>query len=409
MKKFLCILLTIALAALLAAPASAAGETLLVPTVTTRSVPFRDARGLWCKDAVSICWRTGLLSGRTATKFDARSSLTYGQMMVIAARLYTRLTGGKSVAAPAAGEPWYLPSFRLLTTLAAQQKQPLLLPDSSGVSAAAAAVCTRQNFAGLLLLVLKSARISLPVLNSFTVSPPDLESTQAEFTLYQAGILSGTDSTGAFRGSAGMTRGQMAAILCRVVAPARRLTFSITGVDQCRDILGVSPDAVLLTVDGKALTAEQCSNALCSALRAQSAQTTGDLTAVIPAATASLKTDLAVETLAAKEQISLTEQEQAGLVSALPGYRGLTVSGRRWVETHALLWNKLLSLYESRYGGLEPGLPFDDTPTAGHQKLDETLAQLTGAMTVQESPALAAISLSAAQARLLKSADNIGR
>lgn len=424
MKKIGCALLAFLLAVSLSVPAFADSGSILIPVVTSNALPFQDAKNTWCEGAVQTCYQTGLLAGKTATRFDAKSPLTYAQIIVIAARLYTGLTGGAPAADPAEGQAWYEPSYDLLAGLVEnpEQTDDYNSGDIRLVSrwflerpGAADQSCMRLDFADLMLFVLESAKITLPVLNELTASTPDIESGSDYFSLYESGILNGIDEYGTFDYGDFLTRGQAAAILARVVDPAQRLHFSLKAFDQCRDILGMEPSTVLVTVDGRNLTAEQCSDAFCRALRKQhnrlicDGPSANDLTAVVPDVLTEIKTDLAREALANQEGVTVTDADLAAFGSDLPGYEGLTAAGQHWEEFHILLACKLLSIYEDRYGNESLGSsPMSAGDTAGSEALDSELEKLASAMTVEQSSALKSLDLAAAQTRLAAGPYNIG-
>ena len=425
MKKIICALLSFLLAASLSIPAFADSGNILIPAITSSALPFQDTKNLWCEDAVQTCYQTGLLTGKNATQFDAKSYLTYAQIIVIAARLYTGLTGSTTPAAPAEGQAWYQPSYDLLAGLVKDPEQTddyhsgdnrlidRWFLEQPGV---ADQTCMRRDFADLLLFVLEGAKVELPVLNQFSVSAPDMESGSVYSSLYESGIMSGTDEYGTFDDGDFLTRGQAAAMLARVVDPAQRLTFNIKEFNQCRNILMIEPDSVLITVDDRELTAEQGSNALCRALLWQynrlicDGPDANDLAAVVPDAISELKTDLALEALAAQEGVSVTNTELTEAYGdPLPGDKGLTTAGRHWEEFHSLLESKLLNVFEDRYGsellGFSPEAAGD---TPGAEELDSALEKLASAMTVEQSSALKSLNLSAAQTRLAAGPSNIG-
>jgi len=425
MKKVGCAILSFLLAVSLSIPAFADSDSMLVPIVTSNALPFQDTKNTWCEDAVQTCYQTGLLAGKTATRFDAKSHLTYAQIIVIAARLYTGLTGGAPIADPAEGQAWYQPSYNLLAGLV---KHPEQVNDyNSGdirlVSrwfmeepGTANQSCMRFNFIDLLLFVLENAKVSLPVLNQLTASTPDIGSGSDCFSLYESGILNGSDEYGTLHSGRFLTREQAAAILARVVDPAQRLHFSLKTFNQCRDILGMEPSTVLVTVDGRDITAEQCSDDICRALRKQynrlmcDGPSANDLTAVVPDVLTAIKTDLALEALADQEGVTATEAELAKACgSDLPGYKGMTAAGWHWEKLHGLLGDGLRSIYEDRYGNENLGSsPMSVGDTPGSEVLDSALEELASTMTVEQSSALKSLDLAAAQARLAAGPDNIG-
>ena len=49
---------------------------------------FPDIKDSWCEAAVDTVYRTGLMQGKTAERFDAVSPLTNAQITVVTARLH---------------------------------------------------------------------------------------------------------------------------------------------------------------------------------------------------------------------------------------------------------------------------------------------------------------------------------
>ncbi|MEI3347560.1 MAG: S-layer homology domain-containing protein [Dysosmobacter sp.] len=117
-SRLLSLLMTLALTLSLAAPAVAYHPGSLIPQTRTYSTPFADTRGTWCDAAVQTCYETGLMDGKSATAFDPQGSLTYGQIVVIVARLHELMNGGDGkFDPPAEGEAWYQPASDYLLSL----------------------------------------------------------------------------------------------------------------------------------------------------------------------------------------------------------------------------------------------------------------------------------------------------
>ena len=168
----LCMALTLlpasALAApLLIAPNPNAAPQWLVPQVK-EGTEFPDVTGTWCESYVDTVYRSGLMAGKTATKFDATSPLTHAQITVICARLYELLTGGDGVIEALPDTPWYQPSYDLLV------EAGVLYTNYQGphwYARNANEPCERKFFVGLLGCVLEQAEVSLPEINEITRIP----------------------------------------------------------------------------------------------------------------------------------------------------------------------------------------------------------------------------------------------
>lgn len=70
-------------------------------------------------------------------------------------------------------------------------------------------------------------------------------------------ILARKDAYGTLDGDAWLTRGAAAAMLSRVIDPAQRLTIDLMPLELCRGLLEIDPAAVLMTVVGRQITADQ--------------------------------------------------------------------------------------------------------------------------------------------------------
>ena len=73
---------------------------------------------------------------------------------------------------------------------------------------------------------------------------------------YNAGILTGSDDYGTFRGLSPLNRGQAAAMLARIVSPAQRVKSSLKTFVASQVFLGLAPETPMVTVDGYTVTAE---------------------------------------------------------------------------------------------------------------------------------------------------------
>ncbi len=263
MEKSRLAALFLALALLLCIlPVSAVENGWLVPK--QRSYPgFTDVKGTWCESYVETVCEAGLMTGKTAERFDAVSSLTYAQITVITARLHALLNGGNGeLPAPAEGEAWYQPAADYLKTHCDNDTLLYLVKALERGSNRPNAACGRGSFVWMLAGVLPESTL-IPI-NHVSIVPDDTDADVLKF--YQAGILGGSDAYGTFDAAASLTRGAAAAMLARVVDPNQRLTFTLKSFDLCRDVLGVAPDTALLTVDGQEVTAELFAYQLCTSL-----------------------------------------------------------------------------------------------------------------------------------------------
>ncbi len=257
------LLAALALTAALTPPVPAGAAELLLPVRQEYSGQFRDLTGSWCEDAVSVCYETGLLTGRTPDRFDASGTLTCAQITAISARLLALLNGEDGIfPAPAAGEAWYQPYAAYLAANCQDGTVQSFLSHLGGADPQSGRPCVRRSFAALLSGVLPED--ALAAVKDISVVSDSADADVVRF--YRAGILSGTDAYGTFRGEDPLTRGAAAAMLARIVDPQQRLRFTPQPFDLCRDGLGVEPDAALLTVNGEEVPAELFAQRLCQSL-----------------------------------------------------------------------------------------------------------------------------------------------
>lgn len=226
---------------------------------------FPDVKDSWCETAVDTVCRTGLMQGKTAERFDATSPLTYAQITVITARLHHLLNGGDGVL-PAAeeGQAWYQPAVDYLKAQSNDETLLYLLKQLERDDEYPNTPCIRRSFVQMLSAVLPEN--ALTPINDISVIP-DLAINKADILpFYRAGILNGSDAYGTFGQETTLSRGAAAAIMARLVDPQQRLSFTLKSFDLCREVLGVEPDTVLLTVNGNEIPAALFAEQLCTSL-----------------------------------------------------------------------------------------------------------------------------------------------
>lgn len=228
------------------------------------TVDFPDVTGSWCEAAVDTVCRTGLMQGKTSERFDATSPLTNAQITVVTARLHHLLNGGDGVLpATEEGQAWYQPAADYLKAQS-EDEDLLYVLNRLERDEYPNTPCIRRVFVQMLSAVLPEN--ALTPINDVTVIP-DLALNEADILpYYQAGILNGSDAYGTFGGETTLSRGAAAAIIARLVDPQQRLTFTLKSFDLCRDVLGVEPDTVLLTVNGEDIPAALFAEQLCTSL-----------------------------------------------------------------------------------------------------------------------------------------------
>jgi len=317
-KRLLPLLLTLCMALTLLPTPAAAAPLLIAPNPNTTpqwlvpqvkdSTEFPDVTGTWCESYVDTVYRSGLMTGKTATKFDATSSLTHAQITVITARLHDLLNGGDGVL-PAAeeGQFWYQSAAEHLRANCEDESLLYVLKQLDRGGDYPTAACSRGTFVKMLSAVLPE----LEAINEVD-SIPDIDYNEEDYLpFYRAGILNGSDAYGTFNGDSPLTRGAAAAMLARIVDPAQRLTFTLKTFDLCRDVLGVEPGTALLTIEGTPIPAELFAYQLCVSLQQWEGYGKG---ALEDAVKFWCHYQGAFRVLAAEKGITLSEEEQAKLL-----------------------------------------------------------------------------------------------
>ena len=361
-------------------PASAEeGDGWLVPKV--REAPaFTDMAGVWCADAVDTVCQAGLMQGRSDGSFGPSGQLTGAHIATICARLHDLLTGGDgALPEPAEGQEWYDPAYASLS-----QALDLLedVPPDGAVR--------RQTFAALLTETLQAADVALPAVNQISVVPDCKD--PAVLSLYNAGILTGSDQYGSFRGSEYLNRGQAAAILARLADPAQRVAFSPVPFDLCADVLGVDGDTVLLTVGGESVTAELFAYDLCDSLHRGG----GTQAALEDAIRNWCFYDAPFRVLAEEIGMGLTAEEQAQAAQAgrnRAGYLGVGAAYWQYKQTGVILNGNMRMLYWQK--------DWKTGEATYHQELEAVSQALLES--AEPTAALTSLDLAAIQTRLVNS------
>lgn len=188
----------------------------------TESGTFADvSASAWYYGAVKAAAESGLVNGRADGLFIPEGTLTWAEAVKLAACLYQRYYDGAVTLENGSGAAWYSPyvSYARANGILAQT------PSDYN------AVITRAQFAALLCRSLPASEYA--VINTVAdgaVPDVNLYGTYGAsiYTLYRAGILSGTDGAGYFSPTLAIRRCEVAAILWRMIEPSARLRFTLT-------------------------------------------------------------------------------------------------------------------------------------------------------------------------------------
>ncbi len=204
MKKYIAFLLS---AALCLSPALAAGAEEKFPAVN--SYPgYADVKETdWFYDNAKLCYEIGIMTG-TDVGFEPGKKLSCAEAVALAARVGATLQR-ESIPAPQPEDPWWGPYYRYLFPFGGGPNYP------EGNAARSQFLSILYNRVEPLLTPINDIR-ELPDLNGNDVTI---------LKYYNAGILTGVDKYGSFRGDMPLTRAEAAAMISRIVRPELRKSF----------------------------------------------------------------------------------------------------------------------------------------------------------------------------------------
>lgn len=230
-KKLLCALLALCLALSGLGFGALAGTDNFVP-VRSYDWRFADVAGTdWYRDSVVSLYELGLTDGQSADSFGALSRVSLAETVSFAARIHSIYYLGSAEAGPSRfpsspDADWYQPYADYLKDAGVIDSR------FDGVYANGA---TRAQTAYILSRVLPAQELGAK--NAGVVSrcyetrryitdvTGDTPYAGEILSLYSAGIVTGSDSTGSFLPDSEITRAELAAMLVRIVYPEKRVTI----------------------------------------------------------------------------------------------------------------------------------------------------------------------------------------
>lgn len=173
---------------------------------------FIDVPDDWSYPYILSCYELGLMSGQGSGIFAPNSTVSVAEGITVAARVHNLWNGGNGTLPEST--PWYNSAVEYGVAYG-------LLTQGQFTDFSASA--TRAQLAGLLAKALPAWDYSpineIEALPDVTQDTPYADSI---FTLYRAGVLTGSDVYGTFSPDSFITRAELAAILCRLVRPETR-------------------------------------------------------------------------------------------------------------------------------------------------------------------------------------------
>jgi len=218
-KRIISLILVACIALAVYLPASGAMSLSNFDRVRTYQGEFHDVpESAWFLDGVRGVFERGIMEGRGDGGFDPSGRLTLAETVKIAASLHKGFYTG-SMDFPA-GSPWYAPYLEY----ALDNGIPV------GAYRNLNALATRSDFALIIAGSLPDEALTPKNRVPDGAIPDVFESFsfgQAVYTLYRAGVLTGSDSDGTFFPGRTLTRAEAATIIMRVMDADARVSLSL--------------------------------------------------------------------------------------------------------------------------------------------------------------------------------------
>ena len=200
-----------------------------VPAVFAAGLPFTDvARTDWFYSDVEIAYNDSLINGKTSTKFAPNDNLTYAEAVKLAACMNQKyMLGSVSLQN---GSPWYQSYVDYCKMNGIISKDYVWNANA-----------TRAGY----MEIFANALPNLTEINSIADnSIPDVSMRHPQaagiYKLYRAGILQGVDAQHNCNPASNIRRGEVAAILTRMMYASQRISFSMAGGELK---VAVTPDS----------------------------------------------------------------------------------------------------------------------------------------------------------------------
>ena len=179
--------------------------------------------GSWYAGSVETAYELGLVEGTSKTTFSPTDPITISSTLTLACRLYSTYYGDN--ADFTGGSPWYQPYVDY-----AIDKGIITSGQYSDYNANA----TRRQFAAIMAKALPASALKA-INNVEDGGIPDVASGSANYndiyTLYRAGILTGSDKVGTFLPETTIDRASVSAILSRMAMPDQRQSITLKKSD----------------------------------------------------------------------------------------------------------------------------------------------------------------------------------
>lgn len=195
-------------------------------------------QSVWYAENVATVYELGLVNGKSETEFVPDGNLTIAESITLAARIYNTYYGSNHTFSP--NSPWYQSYVDYAT------EKGII---KSGQFKNFDILATRSDFATIMAKALPKKEFNV-INNVVHGNIPDLFAympcAESVYTLYNAGILSGSDEYGSFFPDSNIKRSEVAAIIARIALKNQRKEFILkatNGNRRVEDMICIKKDA----------------------------------------------------------------------------------------------------------------------------------------------------------------------
>ncbi len=219
---------------------------LLAVNVFAAPLPFSDVpESAWYYNDVRTAYRSGLINGKSATKFAPDANLTYAEAVKLAACLNQFFEEGSVTLKN--GDPWYQSYVDYCT------ERGIITREYDWSENA-----TRGGYMGIFARALsEDVLYSMNEIQDGAIPDVPMDHPEAEgiYKLYRAGILQGSDAeTHACNPETGIRRSEVSAIIARILDSDRRIKFDMV-IDIPFEMADAPVDAYPKDASGQAVFA----------------------------------------------------------------------------------------------------------------------------------------------------------
>lgn len=171
----------------------------------------------WYAESVKTAYELGIVNGNSDTTFNPNGNILISETIAIASRIHSIYNTGK--AEFETSTPWY-------QTYVDYAKENKIISGAYTYFDKA----TRTDFAEIMSKAVAEKEFN--AINTVEDNAiPDvkmiMDGSDSVYLLYRAGILTGSDSNGTFNPESNITRGEVAAIISRIIKPEQRKNITL--------------------------------------------------------------------------------------------------------------------------------------------------------------------------------------